>query len=114
MRFPWAPRRSNQSILKEIIPEYSLEGLTLKLKLQYLGHLMRRVNSLEKAMMRRVNSLEKTMMLEKIEDMRRRMQQRMRWMDGIIDSVDPNLSKVQEIVKDRGAWRATVHGVTKS
>ena len=91
-----------------------MEGLTLKLKLQYLGHLMRRVNSLEKAMMRRVNSLEKTMMLEKIEDMRRRMQQRMRWMDGIIDSVDTNLSKVQEIVNDRGAWRATVHGVTKS
>ena len=106
-------RRSNQSILKEISPEYSLEGLRLKLKLQYLGHLMRSVNSLEKAVMQRVNSLEKTMMLEKIEDMRRRVQQRMRWMDGIIDSVDTNLSKVQEIV-DRETWRATVHGVTKS
>ena len=96
-------RRSNQSILKEINPEYSLEGLMLKLKLQYFDHLMQRTNSLEK-----------TLLLGKIESRRRRGQQRMRWLDGITDSVDMNLSKPQEIVKDREAWHAVVHGVTKS
>ena len=95
-------RRSNQSILKKISPEYSLEGLMLKLKLQYFGHLMQRADLLEK-----------TLMLGKIEGGRRRGQQRMRGLDGIIDSVDMTLSKLQEIVKDREAWRAVVHGVAK-
>ena len=103
MRVPWTAKRSNQSILKEINPEYSLEGLMLKLKLQYFGHLMRRADSLEK-----------TLMLGKIESRRRRGCQRMRWLDGIIDSVDVSLSKLQEIVKDRKAWHAVVQGVTKS
>ena len=103
LRVPWTEQRSNQSILKEINPKYSLEGLMLKLKLQYFGHLMCRTNSPEK-----------TLMLGKIEGRRRRGQQRMRWLDGIIDSVDMNLSKFQEIVKDREVWHAAVHGVVKS
>ena len=103
MRVPWTARRSNQSILKEIIPEYSLKGLMLKLKLQYFG-----------PMMIRADSLEKTLMLEKIKGKRRRGLQRLRWLDNITDSMNTNLSKLQEIVEDRGDWRTVVHGVSNS
>ena len=103
MRVPWTARRSNQSILKEISPVISLEGMMLKLKLQYFGHLMRRVDSLEK-----------TLMLGGIGGRGRRGRQRMRWLDGVTDSMDVSVSELRELVMDRGAWRVATHGVTKS